>query len=533
MKAKKKSYQNFFNHFIKYFNRWFNEIVIGGIVAVIILLTLFPFNFTPTQFYLPLFSRHYGAKSDLNDLIGNVLLFMPFGFYSMGLLFKSRGLCAYKPNLLKVIAVTILTVCLSFSLSFSIETLQVYLPSRNSDLSDIITNSTGGFLGAIAYCLWNLVGINHHLSLFINKIKPILSRQKLAAALIIWVLFTGFFAIQLQKATDLSNWDSSFPLVIGNEATGDRSWQGTVSQLQISPQAIKETEIAKLFANRGFSTSESLVANYSFQGKNNYQDRTNQLPNLVWQGNIPQERVTGKVKLTSSHWLSTPTAATSLSEKVRQSSQFTISTIVATANPEQSGPARIISLSKDPLHRNFTLGQEKNELVFRLRTPITGENGMYTDLSVPGIFQNKQLNHLVFTYERSVLKLYVNKIENLSTLALTPEITLFRYLFPFQSSNFSVSKLGLLVSALLYYLLFFVPLGILTALIITLFPGRFSFTILLLIGAIIVPAIGLEFLIQAQNSLRLNNLAFSIAIAVMTMLLVKNKLNLWLTIKAN
>lgn len=41
----------------------------------------------------------------------------------------------------------------------------------------------------------------------------------------------------------------------------------------------------------------------------------------------------------------------------------------------QQGPARIISLSRDASGRNFTIGQERDGLVFRLRTPETGVNG--------------------------------------------------------------------------------------------------------------------------------------------------------------
>lgn len=53
-------------------------------------------------------------------------------------------------------------------------------------------------------------------------------------------------------------------------------------------------------------------------------------------------------------------------------------TIVVDASPGrffQQGPARIVSLSDGPGARNFTIGQERGSLVFRLRTPATGENG--------------------------------------------------------------------------------------------------------------------------------------------------------------
>ena len=58
---------------------------------------------------------------------------------------------------------------------------------------------------------------------------------------------------------------------------------------------------------------------------------------------------------------------------------------VRTYSRDQYGPARIMSLSRDPHHRNFTVAQEGADLIFRLRTPLTDLNGM-PQLRVPGVF---------------------------------------------------------------------------------------------------------------------------------------------------
>ena len=71
----------------------------------------------------------------------------------------------------------------------------------------------------------------------------------------------------------------------------------------------------------------------------------------------------------------------------------------------QFGPARIISLSRSPSKRNFTLGQEGDHLVLRLQTSSTSRNGMDFKLAPiePGFPQ-----HVVVTYKPGLLVCYLN-----------------------------------------------------------------------------------------------------------------------------
>ncbi len=58
---------------------------------------------------------------------------------------------------------------------------------------------------------------------------------------------------------------------------------------------------------------------------------------------------------------------------------------------DQTGPVRIFTLSADPRFRNLTIGQEGEDLIFRLRTPGTNLNGTYgydhPVAELPGIFR--------------------------------------------------------------------------------------------------------------------------------------------------
>lgn len=118
-------------------------------VLVLINFTIFPipvgirrfdlhFNFVP-------FSSIYGSLHHswyivpLRQLAGNMLLFMPIGFFIPLLWEKLR-------NLWKV-------TLLGFSLSFSIEFLQLTLLAnmRSADVDDIILNTIGTILGYSIY----------------------------------------------------------------------------------------------------------------------------------------------------------------------------------------------------------------------------------------------------------------------------------------------------------------------------------------------------------------------------------------------
>lgn len=91
----------------------------------------------------------------------------------------------------------------------------------------------------------------------------------------------------------------------------------------------------------------------------------------------------------------------------KASNQLTIEAIITPANSQQKGPARIISLSQDAYHRNLTLGQERDQLILRLRTPQTGENGMKPETRL-GRIQAGTPTHVLVTYRDGELVSYLN-----------------------------------------------------------------------------------------------------------------------------
>ena len=73
-------------------------------------------------------------------IIGNILLFMPWGFLTFISLYSVE-----RPT----IQTYVLTILIGFTFTVAIEAWQYFLPSRVADINDVIWNTAGTVLGAI------------------------------------------------------------------------------------------------------------------------------------------------------------------------------------------------------------------------------------------------------------------------------------------------------------------------------------------------------------------------------------------------
>ncbi|HKS36352.1 MAG TPA: LamG-like jellyroll fold domain-containing protein [Verrucomicrobiae bacterium] len=92
--------------------------------------------------------------------------------------------------------------------------------------------------------------------------------------------------------------------------------------------------------------------------------------------------------------------ASKIIDGVRQSGEITLEAWIRPAGTNQSGPARIVTLSKDPNERDFTLGQDGDRFDVRFRTTQTGANGIPSLGSAPGSL-TAGLTHVVYTRDRA------------------------------------------------------------------------------------------------------------------------------------
>ncbi len=90
---------------------------------------------------------------------------------------------------------------------------------------------------------------------------------------------------------------------------------------------------------------------------------------------------------------------TKILDAVRRSNEITIEAWIRSAKTGQSGPARIVTLSKNSSERNFTLGQDGDRVEVRLRTSKTSGNGIPALVS-PSKSLGTNLTHIVYTRSR-------------------------------------------------------------------------------------------------------------------------------------
>ncbi|MCF6155188.1 MAG: VanZ family protein [Candidatus Brocadia sp.] len=444
-------------------------------LVLILVITLYPYNFSFKEkdtglihyFLIILELRNLGFF----DVICNILLFFPLGFGLAGYL--HQRLC------LDAVASLAITILISFGLSYFIEFLQGFLQSRFSSLADVFSNSIGALFGFFCFYLLKSKGKVTRFTLDfveINLLHAFLGYSALA------ILISVFLSL----STSLVNWDKTFHLIFGNERTGNRPWRGYISEIYIADQAIPETEAAYAFSGKGLfdPIRDSLVALYQLTDRGCYRDKMGHLPDLVWCGEPLDVQHSGEVFLGADHWLTTAAPAEYLTERIMKHSQFTLIVTVTTADTTQSGPARIVSLSADPSCRNFTLAQQGSDLVFRLRTPLTGRNGTNPESIVHNVFSTTKPHKLVITYDGSILTIYVDDVHNSHIFEFNPVSNLISYLFP--SHEFGMKSVKIF-----YYALMFIPFGILLAFTIKI-KRHFVIQVLILCSGILLPPFLLE-----------------------------------------
>ena len=410
--------------------------LVGGLLLVL-LGTLAPFNFTPLSIgkkeALRSFFRH---PSDWFDFYGNIILFFPYGF-GLGSVLKGRGMPLW---------ITLASlVGLSFGLTATVEVLQLFVPSRTSSATDLLTNTFGGTLSG----LYVLFGWRRYARQMVYWLERFWSKTVIVVGLLVlWVALMNGLALTLQSMTGLTNWDAEFRLAIAQEVSGEFPWSGTVEGLSMGSRALNEAEVSSLFQSPTFPVLAGAELNYEFQAGQ-------------------------KRRFTQDQ------PARDAINAVFRSQQFTLSTTIDVKEIDSSEDPRIITISLDKYQRNLALLQEGDRLIVAMRSLITGHNGDHFILAARQRLEIRPYR-IVVTYREGRLRLYTasqNPSESteptVDELILKPEFTFFQYILPDHGANLGLDEVNQRRFAskfypIVFYAIWSLPLGTLVLRVFTL-----------------------------------------------------------------
>ena len=92
------------------------------------------------------YRNQLGIFATATNLLGNVLIFLPFGFF-MAMASKYRSFLS--------------TVIYSFALSLTIELSQLFMKVGCFDVDDLLLNTIGGMIGFLAFSICNVMRRNY------------------------------------------------------------------------------------------------------------------------------------------------------------------------------------------------------------------------------------------------------------------------------------------------------------------------------------------------------------------------------------
>jgi hypothetical protein len=394
----------------------FRRLEAGLLPAAVVLVcgaTLWPFDFSAPRAGSSSAALlvGWGFSTEL-DVVRNIL-----GFLALGIAFARFPAAPQRP-----LRACLAGFCCALPFAYGLEVLQGFTASRFPSIVDVVANTLGATAGVA-------LGVRHYRATWIRPL--------------VYVATICVLAVPLHQATRLDTWSRSFPLVIGNEADGNRPWQGVIHELCFSARALSASAFAKAAPGASCNVIDEAerAGTYRNGGPDRLEDPTGTLPALY--------RKRG--------WFTSPAAGAALSERFTESSAFSVFTVFEPGSPEQRGPARIVSLSADADRRNFTLGQDAADLVVRLRTRATNTNGTARVLYARGVLTSPGRHSALFTYDGSTQCLTVDAGRP-ACMRLTPGIAAAAAL------DLKLAGVGPVWAwDTAYYAALFIPLGALVA----------------------------------------------------------------------
>ena len=384
---------------------------VGFYLFYLFIVTLAPYDFSIGRLTGPAhdvtsFFRTLFAFKPL-DLAVNILLFLPLGLLLFPLLGPATPGRRGKKRLQASLS--------GLGLSALIESAQLFIAPRTCSVIDSAMNTLGAFLGCLIAERFadRRPEIRSRMDGWCRRRQPVL--------MALYVVAVSCVSVIPSRLNDFSGWRRDFPMIIGNEATGDRPWSGEVARLSIFDRALGGRDVRRLsqaglngFPARGSATLPDPVLDCPMTkvegdsvldcfgngiGKRTFRFKGQSLrlaaaaSGLVIDGERPLECAD---------------SCGILIDALKNASQMSISAWLRTDSLNQTGPARIVTVSINTEERDFTLAQDGHALVFRVRTRQAGPNGSKIHPYAAEAIRDRDWHHVAAVFNRGYGRIFLD-----------------------------------------------------------------------------------------------------------------------------
>ena len=367
--------------------------------------TFYPFQFfgNSSQLLGQVFARSFKLSS-LTDFVNNVVLFLPFGFL----------LCCRRIIDREKTSSVLTSTAFAGAFSLAIELTQA-ISSRNSSAFDVLANTLGASVGALlaAQLPTQMVGR------FLSLVRKFMIMGVFVPIAVLLAALPIVLSIA-QSTAPSAIWNPHFDFQIGNEGTLNRPWFGKIHFVGLYNRALTAEQVKSNYDLGHVQLSQqkplppSLVSLYAFrEGQGNIvRDISEVKPplDLSIGDQVAVRWLEGSegIEILQPAILRGREPITKLIEGFRATDELSVEAWITPRDNLQSGPARIISFSRDTRARNFTLGQQGGLIEFRLRTPASGLNGSPLALQSTESIPEFKKSHVVATYKNGLEIIYIN-----------------------------------------------------------------------------------------------------------------------------
>jgi hypothetical protein len=264
----------------------------------------------------------------------------------------------------------------SAAVSGTAECVQIFYPDRFPSLVDIANNTLGAALGVFVARL-----AARYTPVDLSAIR-LGSFAGILALIPLTILILA--VVDRERRDGFSNWDPTYQLAVGNELSGDRPWHGTIHTAAVYDEALSSDTI-KTLSSRGSDGLDAAVAGALM-------------------------RIEQPMDESDPSWgrplLDAP-ATRAVFDALVERNKLSI-LVWFRGKPMQKGDGRILTFSRDPFLRNFTIGYYQDHIFFRLRTPRTGLNGNDPQITTPELSDGDRQIFAAATFDGRVSRLYID-----------------------------------------------------------------------------------------------------------------------------